>query len=256
MESTEYDAAVEKLEELVSELEGWFESSYQDNGNSYNNYRSANYTIRVPAKNFSGFCDNVGALCKIRNISRSAQDVSESYYDLESRLTTQKIKLERLQALLEEAKKMEDIITLESAISDTEYTIENLTGSLRHYDSLVGYSTITVRLTEVYQIVETEEPAIGFDAKLTAAFRAGTAGFINGLQEFVLDFARSWASWVIFLLIVLILVLLIRRAVRRRAERRGEVVRKPRRHGRKGGELPAESLPAETPSSDQADNHS
>ena len=49
------------------------------------------------------------------------------------------IKLERLQKLLAQAENMEDIITIESAISETEWNIEDLSGTLRHYDALVDF---------------------------------------------------------------------------------------------------------------------
>ena len=193
----------------------------------------------------------MGELCKIKSIYRSAEDISEMYYDTEARLHTQQIKRERLQALLEEAKHMEDIITLESAISDTDLAIENLTGSLRRYDSLVGYATVTVRLTEVYQITETEEPAIGFDAKLVAAFRAGTSSFVTGIQDFVLAFARSWANWLLFLAVVLIIVLLAVRARRKRKERsEGRAAAKRRKKG-KETEAVSTPIPAQVPAEDE-----
>ena len=52
---------------------------------------------------------------------------------------------------------MEDIIALESAISETELEIEFLTGSLRKYDSKINFSTITLSLREVYRLSTDEE---------------------------------------------------------------------------------------------------
>ena len=52
------------------------------------------------------------------------ENITETYYDTAGRLKTQKIKLERLQKLLSQAENMEDIITIESAISETEWNIE------------------------------------------------------------------------------------------------------------------------------------
>lgn len=238
LESTEFDAAAQQLAQLVRETGGWFESSQLNNSNQ--RYRRAYYTVRVPAENFDSFCSRVGDMCKINSISRSAEDVSERYYDMESRLATQRTKLERLQALLAQAEDMEDIITLETAISETELAIENLTGSLRHYDSLVGYSTIDITLAEVYQITETEEPAIGFGAKLSAAFRSGSNSFVYGVQDLLLGFARGWAGWLIFLAIVAAVILVIARLHRRSAERAaGELPpwkQKKRRRGRKAAE--------------------
>ena len=52
---------------------------------------------------------------------------------------------------------MEDIITIESAISETEYEIERLSGTKRHYDALVDYATVTLELREVYRLSGTED---------------------------------------------------------------------------------------------------
>ena len=101
----------------------------------------------------------VGELCHVTYQEQDSDNVSEAYYDTESRLITQQTKLERLQTLLAQAETMEDIITIESAISDTELEIEQLTGTLRQYDSLVDFSTVYITLQEVYQLSNVEEPA-------------------------------------------------------------------------------------------------
>ena len=230
LESTEFDAAVSGLNELVSKMGGYFEQSELNNYEA--RYRHGYYTVRVPAENFDAFCEGVGGLCQVNSISRSAEDVSEAYYDIESRLTTQKTKLERLQALLEKADEMEDIMELESVISDTVLSIEQLTGSLRKYDSLVNYSTINVSLCEVYKLTEPEAPAIGFGAKLVATLKSGTRNFVDGLGDFIIDLARGWVGWLLFIAVVAVSALLIRRAVRRGRERRGGKAKR-HRHGKR-----------------------
>lgn len=240
LESTEFDNALAGLNELVTKLGGYFESSRLDN---YSSYRYGNYTVRVPAKNFETFCTSVGELCQVNSISRSAEDVSEHYYDTESRLTTQKTKLARLQELLKQAEDMEDIITLESAISDTELTIEHLTGTLRKYDSLVGYSTVNISLNEVYKLTEVEQPVIGFGAKLAAAFKTGCTRFARNFEDFLLGFARGWVGWLLFIIVVAVVVMLARRSARRkRSGASGEkrCFLKRRKAGREEVEAPAD----------------
>ena len=144
------------------------------------------------------------------------------YYDTEARLTTQETKLKRLQELLSKAENMEDIITIESEISETELMIENLTGSLRKYDSLVGFSTVTVYLNEVYKLSDAEEPVIGFGAKLAAAFRRGCTNFVDGLENMLLGFARAWVGWLIFFAVAAVVVILVVRKVRRIKAKRAE----------------------------------
>ena len=60
---------------------------------------------------------------------------------------------------------MEDIITIESAISETEYEIERLSGTMRHYDALVDYATVTLELSEVYRLSGTEDAPKSFGDK-------------------------------------------------------------------------------------------
>ena len=218
MESTEFDAAKQALETLAAECGGWFESSRLDN--NIRNYRRAYFTVRVPAERFETFCGSVGERCRVLSLNRGMEDVSEFYYDTESRLATQRTKLSRLQELLGQAENMEDIITLEGAISETELAIEQFTGTLRHYDSLVDYATVSISLSEVYQLTAAEEPVIGFGARLAEAFRSGSSSFVTGLQSAALGFARNWTGWLVFLLVCAAAVLFIVSAVRRRRKRR------------------------------------
>ncbi len=244
LESTEFTEAAEGLEKLVKQYGGWFESSQTDNSRSY---RTSYYTVRIPAQHFDIFCGQVGELCQVNSITRRAEDVSERYYDTEARLTTQNTKLARLQELLTQAENMEDIITLESAISDTELEIEQLTGTLRKYDSLVGYSTIDITLREDYKLTEDEAPAIGFGAKLAAAFRAGTSSFVDGVQEFMLAFARNWADWLVFLAIVFCAVKFLPRLLSRSRTRLAEKREKNRENKQPKKSLFARLRRKETP---------
>ena len=216
MESTEFDKALDGLNELVERMGGYYENSELNN---YSTYRRGYYVVRLPAENFEAFLSAVGELCQVNNLSRSAEDISEHYYDTESRLATQQTKLARLQDLLRQAEDMEDIITLESAISETELAIEQLTGTLRKYDSLVGYSTVNISLSEVYKLTEVTEPAIGFGAKLGQAFRTGATGFVDGMQRFLLSVARGWIGWLIFIILVVAAILIVRKIRRKRAAR-------------------------------------
>ena len=121
-ETTDFDACTAALEDLVDKLGGYLEYASAD---SYGDgSRSASYTVRVPAKEFRGFLKTVGEISHVTSQSRNADNISEMYYDTESRLETQKTKMERLQMLLAKAENMEDIIDLENAISETEYQIE------------------------------------------------------------------------------------------------------------------------------------
>ena len=195
MQTLSYEQAVEDIAALVERSGAYFE---QKNFSNYSSgYRHASYTVRVPAEQFADFCAQVGTLCHVTWQDDSAENISEQYYDTQSRLETAQIKLARLQELLKKAENMEDIITIESAISDTELTIEQLTGTLRSYDSLVDYSTVNISLEEVYQLSNVEEPAQGFASRMGAAFRSGWNGFVDVLEGLAVLLAYIWVPVVV-----------------------------------------------------------
>ena len=196
LETTDFDSAAQALTTLADTLGGYLESSTVGNGGR--SYRWAEYTVRVPADRFQSFLDQAGGLAHVTWQNTDLQNITETYYDTEGRLKTQQIKLERLQKLLAQAENMEDIITIESAISDTELEIERLTGTLRQYDALVDYATVHLSLQEVYQLSNVEEPATSFASRMGAAFASGWRGFVGALESLAVALAYGWV-WLLLL---------------------------------------------------------
>ena len=147
LETTAFDETVKAVAALAEAKGGYLESSTVGGGSR--GYRWADYTVRVPSAQFQGFLDQAGELAHVTWRNTNLENITETYYDTAGRLKTQQIKLERLQKLLSQAENMEDIITIESAISETEWNIEDLSGTLRHYDALVDFATINVHVSEV-----------------------------------------------------------------------------------------------------------
>ena len=189
------------------------------------------FPLRKAAAEYEHFCEQVGSLCHVTYMSSSAENITEEYYDTDSRLKTAQIKLERLQELLSKADNMADIITIESAISDTEYEIESLSGTLRHYDALVDYATVSLTLSETYKLDENEGAPLTFGARIARAFT-------NGLRDtgvFLEDLAIGIANNLVFLAVLAALAVVVVRAVRKK---------KPfGRLGKKKSKLPAGEEP-------------
>lgn len=217
LETKEFDAASQALSDLVDELGGYFESRSLNQGGYY---RSLSCTVRIPAANFSAFLERAGETAHMTSCSQYSDNVSEAYYDQEARLATQRTKLARLQELLSRAENMEDIITIESAISETELQIEYLTGSLRKYDSLINYSTVNVYLREVYRLSTDEEVPVTFGDRFASAFSLGFQRGVEGLEDFAIDLARNWMTLLIWAAVLVCAVLVLRRSARRRKEKR------------------------------------
>lgn len=212
MQTLDFDKASGDIDALVKELGGYFQqSSVSNRGNS--GYRYGSYTIRIPSAQFDTFLQKAGTLCHLVYSSTGTDDVSETYYDTEARLETARIKLERLQALLAKASSMDDIITIESAISETEWDIENLSGTLRRYDALVDYATIDVELSEVYKLSGQDEAVTTFGGRLGQSFVNGLRAVGSALEDFAVWLAYSW----VWLLVIAAVIVVVVRVVRRKS---------------------------------------
>ena len=231
METTAFDDAAKALADMTERLGGYYENSSM--ANRKNGSRWAESTIRLPAEKLDMFLSNAGELCHVTWQELTQEDVSEAYYDTEGRLKTQQIKLERLQNLLAKAEAMEDIITIESAISETEWNIENLSGTLRHYDSKVDYATVHITLQEVYKLSNVEEVPDSFGQRMGASFKRGIENFLDTLENLAVDLAYGWMWWLLAAVVVVIVV----RVVKKKSFRRPRL---PKLGRKKKGDTPEE----------------
>ncbi|MEG1875244.1 MAG: DUF4349 domain-containing protein [Angelakisella sp.] len=150
LETKEFDASLEAITKLVTELGGYIDSQAVS-GNSIRRKdgyfeRSATISARVPADKLNGFTTRLSELCNVLSQAESVDDISDRYYDAQSRLEVLKIKEARLLELLAKAEKLEDIIKLEDALSNCQYELDSLTGQLRRMDNQVSYSTVAIEL--------------------------------------------------------------------------------------------------------------
>ena len=200
IQTEQFDQSKEALDRLVDSCEGYFENASVYSGGRLDAYasRSGEFVIRVPAEKYSQFLSSTGDLGYVVHKDESSEDVGTQYYDTEARLKTQRTKQERLLALLEKAETMEDIIALESALSDVEYQIEMYSSDLRRYDALIGYSTFNVYLNEVNRVTEEVGETASLGARMAAGFQASFRNLGEGLQNFLI-----WVSYNVFLLVVL-----------------------------------------------------
>ena len=213
IQTEKFDESKAALDRLVAECGGYFENSSEYGGGYRDAYanRSGEYTVRVPAEKYDRFLSQTGELGYVTNKDESSEDVGERYYDIEARLKTQRTKQERLLVLLEKAETMEDIISLENALSDVEYQIEMYSSDLRRYDALVGFSTFQISLSEVRQVTEEVGETASLGQRMSAGFQASVRGLSQGFQNFLI-----WVSYNLFLAVFLTAVAAVAVIVGRR----------------------------------------
>lgn len=222
IQTTQFDQAVQSLQDLVEQHGGYFEQSsvYGGSYRDVNAQRSGEYVVRIPAEKYDAFLSASGNLGYVTQRTESSEDIGEQYYDTESRLRTQRTKQERLLELLEKAETMEDIISLENALSEVEYQIEQYTSTLNRYDALVGFATFNIYLSEVSKVTEEVGETASLGSRMAAGFRSSLEGLVNGSQQLLI-----WVSYHFIALAVLVAAAAVGGVV---GYRRWKKVRKPK----------------------------
>lgn len=213
----EDDLAV--LKSGVESLNGRIESMSINGDGANGTLRSASLTLRVPAEKLDEFLLGAQSVKgRVTASSQSSEDVSDTYYDIQARLDTQKAKLARLNELMKQATDVSDLIEIESAAGDAQYMIDAYQGQISGYDSQVSMSTVTVSLRE-----ETvKEAAEATDTSFLTRVKNGLSASWKGIGTFFSDagvFLVMAAPWLALLAAATGIVVLCVRAKRKKTDK-------------------------------------
>ena len=209
------------IESRVASLGGYFEqksvrrSGSRDDG-SY--YQYADLMIRIPAQNLDQFTAQVGEKINVTSTSETTENVTLQYVSTKSRVEALETEQKRLLELLEEAGNMEDLLTIESRLTDVRYELENISSQLRVYDNKVNYGTIHLSITEVVEYSE-PEPENGWQ-RMANGFIKSVKGVGNGLKEFFIWLVTAVPYLLLIGAIGFGIFLIIFCSVRRKQKRR------------------------------------
>ena len=149
-------------------------------------------TLSVPADKLDTALDQLGKIGTVLTRNTSSQDVTSQYVDTESRLKTMRASVDRVRALMVQAKDLGQVVALESEMSRREADLESLESQLASLKDSVDRSTLAVSLTTPGNETVTEN---GFLAGLRSgwdAFAASAEGLFTGVGA-VLPFAVFFA---------------------------------------------------------------
>lgn len=215
-ETKELDAAIASVESTVASLGGYVQSS-NTYGKSYESYsnRRANYTLRIPAENLEAFMSTVGDMLNVTSKTEKVDDITDTYTDIQARLTTLKTEETRLLELLAKAEKLADVITLEERISSVRYEIESYEARMRNYNTLIAFSTVNIEIAEVidYTPEPVKDPTFG--ERVGKAFSESWKDFAENSKDFAVWFVYALPTLLVFAVIALCIVLVVVFAVKR-----------------------------------------
>jgi hypothetical protein len=149
---------VEAINQMANNLGGFVVSM-----NMYQTYTVNGETapegyisIRIPADKLETALNQIKAdAVEVRNETRSGQDVTADYVDLQSQLTNLEMAEADLQSIMDEAKnnpnsnttsKTQDVLAVYNQIISVRGQIESIKGQMQYYEQSSAYSLINVTL--------------------------------------------------------------------------------------------------------------
>lgn len=110
---------------------------------------TADLQVQVPAEGFDAAMTGLKEMSLyVNNEWTNANDVTEAYMDVESRLSNARAEEQAYLDLLERTGSVTEILEVTRALADVRTEIEYLENDIEYYDTRVAYSTIDVYLTE------------------------------------------------------------------------------------------------------------
>lgn len=196
METQNLDDITNKLSDAIKKYNGYVQSSsIYTRGNSSRVYTA---TIRIPANDYASFLEEIKDSGNTIRYSEHVDDVTDSYTDTQARLSSLRAQYDKVLEFYSKAETIEDLMAVETRLSELQYEIEYLEAKIKNYDLLIDYSTLNVTITEttVYTPVNTN-----FFTRLGNSFVNGFNNFASGIGDFIIDVVYN--IWTILLLAVL-----------------------------------------------------
>ena len=211
LQVTGLDTAVTAATQKVDELGGYVSGSDRS-GDGEN--ASASITFRIPAARWDDALAALRALAdKVLTERSSTQDVTGQVVDLGARVRNLEATERALQAIMDRATEIKDVLSVQAELTKVRGQIEEMTAEKGHLVEQAAMSTLTVTFSLKPNPVRTEQQ--GFDPAAEAEqASASLVSVLQGVATAGIWFAIVWLPILLFFAIVAAVVLVVARRLR------------------------------------------
>jgi hypothetical protein len=203
------------LEAILARHHGY--SAQLTANTSENAQRSITASLRVPANELGAALAELKSLGNVETESQAGEEVTQQHADLVARLKNSRETEQRLQAiLLQRTGKIADVLAVEEEISRVRGEIEQMEAEQKSLEHRVEFATIELRISEEYK-AQLNNSSPSASTRIHNSLVAGYKNAAETLLGFVLFFAESGPTLLIWLVILLVPAFLLIRRFRRAA---------------------------------------
>lgn len=192
-ETNQQDESRTQIVKLIQEMKGYIQNDeifLDDLKRKVNKL-----VLRIPADKFDSYLEKVSEHSKrIDSKKIQVSDVTDEYFDIDTRLKNKKELETRYLELLKQTKSISDIIEIQNALADIRDEIERIEGRLLLLQNDIAYSTLTVKF---YEQSPTE---IGFFARISDSLKSGWNNFL----WFLISLVDFWPFIILFIIFIIL----------------------------------------------------
>ncbi|MCZ4499555.1 MAG: hypothetical protein JWQ74_2108 [Marmoricola sp.] len=168
VQTTDVDRARFTLQKLLDGWDGTIANEKSDADERGRTVRES-LELRLPSSRFDTAMDDLSGLGTLVDRSRTSEDVSTEVIDNRSRVRSQRLSLARVQALLARAKTIEEVIAIESQLSQRQADLDSLVQQQAYLADQTSLATIHLYLS--------------VPDHLAAEEHADDSGVLSGIQS-------------------------------------------------------------------------
>jgi hypothetical protein len=143
------NAHVKSIETMAKAMGGFIVSVqvYQDTANDGSPVPQAQVVVRVPQDKIDEAITQIKQdTVDVQKETRSGQDVTDQYVDLQSRLTAKQAAQDQLLKIMQNANRTQDVLDVYAQLQQVQSDIEVLKGQIKYYEQSAAMSAISVNL--------------------------------------------------------------------------------------------------------------
>jgi hypothetical protein len=203
------EPVAKKVVAIIQEARGYI--AEQGLTGSPGSQRSTRWKLRIPVEQFDTVVEKVVALGELERNTRTSQDVTEQYYDIEARIKNKKAEEKSLTKILDERTgKLEDILKIEGELSRVRGEIEQLEGKIRVLENLSSLATLTVAVREREKFEPPPPTVADFPTQVSRTWERSVHALVDMCKAVIL-WAVNWAIWVPLIIVEVLLAWIILR---------------------------------------------
>ncbi len=209
-ETADVEALANRIEQKVTALGGYIESSNVYSNSRYDGdiSKSASITARVPADGLDSFLNDVDGNANITGRSTNTEDVTLHYADTEAHERALTLEQQSLEKMMSMAETVEDVMAIQSQLTDVRYRLDSIRSQLRTYDNDINYSTVHLSIMETEKFTVTEKESV-LD-RIKNGFVDNLLEVMDAIAEFLIWFITHIPAIIVFIVIVFAIVMIVR----------------------------------------------